>query len=73
MLDVRIKGVSAMYLPGMPEARPPGELNTVNSLRFVFNRYFGAGYPLLPNHSYPEGDYPYQFEEMKVRGLADAR
>jgi hypothetical protein len=51
----------------MPNVRPPDRLNTVNTLRFVFNRYFHAGYPLLRNASYPEGDFPYQFEEMPVR------
>jgi hypothetical protein len=25
---------------------------------------------MLRSASYPEGDLPYQFEEMKVRGLA---
>ena len=68
--DIRVKGISAAYLPGMPEARLPDRLNTVNTLRYVFNHYFEAGYPLLPSASYPEGDLPYQFEEMKVRGLA---
>jgi hypothetical protein len=70
--DMRVKGISAMYLPGMPSARPPDKLNTVNTLRFVFNRYFDAGYPLLRNASYPEGDFPYQFEDMPVRGLPGA-
>jgi hypothetical protein len=70
--DIRVKGISAMYLPGMPSVRPPDKLNTVNTLRFVFNRYFDAGYPLLRNASYPEGDLPYQFAEMPVRGLAEA-
>ena len=37
------------------------------ALRFVFNQYLGTHYPLLPTHSYPELDYPYQFEEMRVR------
>jgi hypothetical protein len=67
---MRVKGISAAYLPGMPNVRPPDRLNTVNTLRFVFNRYFDAGYPLLRSASYPEGDLPYQFEEMRVRGLA---
>ena len=70
VLDMRVKGISAAYLPGMPNVRPPDRLNTVNTLRFVFNRYFDAGYPLLRSASYPEGDLPYQFEEMRVRGLA---
>jgi hypothetical protein len=68
--DIRVKGISAAALPGMPGARLPDKLNTVNTLRYVINRYFDAGYPMLPNKSYPEGDLPYQFEEMKVRGLA---
>jgi hypothetical protein len=68
--DIRVKGISAANLPGMPEARLPDKLNTVNTLRYVFNHYFEAGYPLLPSASYPEGDLPYQFEDMKVRGLA---
>jgi hypothetical protein len=68
--DIRVKGISAADLPGMPDARLPDKLNTVNTLRYVLNHYFHAGYPLLPSASYPEGDLPYQFEEMKVRGLA---
>jgi hypothetical protein len=73
VLDMRVKGISALYLPGMPNVRPPDKLNTVNTLRLVFNRYFHAGYPLLRNASYPEGDLPYQFEEMRVRGLLGGR
>jgi hypothetical protein len=68
--DIRVKGIMAMSLPGMRGARPPDKLNSVNALRFVFDRYFNAGYPMLPSASYPEGDLPYQFEKMKVRGLA---
>ena len=65
--DMRVKGISALYLPGMRGVRPPEKLNTVNTLRFVFNRYFDTRYPLLANASYPELDLPYQFEAMKVR------
>jgi len=64
--DIRVKGIMAMSLPGMPGARPPDKLNSVNALRFVFNRYFDAGYPMLRSASYPEGDYPYQWEKMPV-------
>lgn len=67
--DIRVKGIAAAYLPRMPDSRLPDKLNTVNTLRYVFNRYFDAGYPLLRSASYPEGDFPYQFEEMKVRAL----
>jgi hypothetical protein len=54
----------------MDSLRPPQKLNTVNTLRFVFNNYLGTSYPLLRNASYPELDFPYQFKEMPVRGLA---
>jgi hypothetical protein len=65
--DMRVKGIAALYLPGEGKARPPEKLNTVNTLRFIFNRYFGTRYPLLRNASYPELDLPYQFKEMPVR------
>jgi hypothetical protein len=68
--DMRVKGIAALSLPGKDRLRPPEKLNTVNTLRFVFNSYFGTHYPLLRNASYPELDLPYQFEEMPVRGLA---
>ena len=68
--DIRVNGIAGLYLPGKPKLRPPEELNTVNTLRFVFNSYFNTGYPLLKNASYPELDLPYQFEAMPVRGLA---
>lgn len=67
MRDIRVKGLSAFYLPGLGRARVPQKLNTVNSLRFLFNGYFGAHYKLLKNSSYPELDLPYQFQPMQVR------
>jgi hypothetical protein len=66
MQDIRVKGLVALSMPGKKKgiANPP---NTVNTLRLVFNRYFGTHYPMLRSASYPELDYPYQFEEMRVR------
>jgi len=66
MKDVRVKGFLALHLPGGP-ARVPQPPNTVNTLRFVFNRYLGTHYPMLPSASYPEGDFPYSFEAMRVK------
>jgi hypothetical protein len=68
--DMRVKGIAALSLPGKPGLRPPEKLNTVNTLRFVFNNYLGTRYPLLRSASYPELDLPYQLEEIPVRGLA---
>jgi hypothetical protein len=67
MQDIRVKGLSAFYLPGHSGAGVPDPPNSVNDLRFVFNEYLGTDYPMLDTVSYPEGDYPYQFEPMKVR------
>jgi hypothetical protein len=57
----------ALHLPGVAGARIPQPPNTVNTLRLVFNRYFGTAYPLLRSASYPELDLPYQFKEMQVK------
>jgi hypothetical protein len=65
--DMRVKGILALYLPGSPKPQVPHDLNTVNTWRLLFNRYFGTHYPLLPSVSYPELDQPYRFEPMRVR------
>jgi len=65
MQDIRVKGLSAFYLPGLTGVPQPP--NTVNTLRFVLNKYFGTHYKLLRSASYPEGDLPYQYKEMRVR------
>jgi hypothetical protein len=67
MQQIRVKGLIALYLPGAKKPAVPEPPNTVNTLRFVFNRYLGTHYPMLPTASYPELDYPYQFEAMRVR------
>ncbi len=65
--DIRVKGLSAFYLPGSGTRAVPEPPNTVNTLRFVFNRYLGTHYPMLASASYPEGDLPYDFKPMRVR------
>jgi hypothetical protein len=67
MQQIRVKGLIALALPGVDGPRVPHPPNTVNTLRFVFNRTFGTHYKLLRSASYPELDLPYQFEEMRVR------
>jgi hypothetical protein len=65
MQQIRVKGLSAFSLPGAG-SRVPDPPTTVNGLRFVFNRYLGTHYPMLRAASYPEGDLPYDFKEMRV-------
>ncbi|MDQ2983111.1 MAG: hypothetical protein M3R70_04180 [Actinomycetota bacterium] len=64
--DMRVKGLTAFYLPGAGRALPR-KLNTVNSFRFLFNRFFGTRYPLLKSASYAELDNPYEFKEFPVK------
>jgi hypothetical protein len=65
--DIRVKGLMAFYLPGRGRARVPQPPNTVNSLRFVFNRYLGTRYPMLRSTSSLEGDLPFMSEEIRVK------
>lgn len=64
--DIRVKGLLAWSLPGISHARGPQPPNTVNTLRWVFNQVLGTKYPMLPTASYPDGDYPYQWEAFRV-------
>jgi hypothetical protein len=65
--QIRVKGLIAVYLPGARKPAVPEPPNTVNTLRFVFNRYLGTHYRMLRSAIYPELDFPYQFEELRVR------
>jgi hypothetical protein len=67
MQDIRFKGLTALLLPGLAKPTAPQPPTTVNTLRFVFNRYLDGNYPMLRAASYPEGDLPYQFDEMPVQ------
>jgi hypothetical protein len=63
MKDIRVKGILAISIPGARQPQVPQPPNTVNALRYVFNRVWGTHYPMLSTASYPEGDFPYQWDE----------
>jgi hypothetical protein len=65
--DIRVKGLLALSLPGIRGVRAPQSPNTVNTLRYVYNKLFGTHYRMLPSTSAPDGDYPYQWEKLHVR------
>lgn len=67
MRDIRVKGLSAFYLPGRAAPAVPKPPNSVNALRFVFDRYLGTHYRMLPSASYAEGDLPYDFQPIQVK------
>jgi hypothetical protein len=66
-LDIRVKGLVALSLPGVSGVRAPQPPNTVNTMRYVYNKLFGTHYGMLPTKSAPDGDYPYQWEQLHVR------
>ncbi len=48
-LKIKYGILHAMLLPGVDEGDIPEEMTSVNTFRFLFNEYFGADLPLLPN------------------------
>ena len=68
MRDIRVKGLSAFYLPGADTSSLPQDHNTVNTFRYLFDLYFGTHIGMLKNTSYAEGDYLYQPIEIHVLG-----
>ena len=46
---VRLSNLTAMYLPGAPAGYLPADATPVNHMRRVFNLYFDAGLPILPD------------------------
>jgi hypothetical protein len=42
----------AYYLPGNGSAKLYPTISPVNSFRLIFNEYFGANYPLLPDQTF---------------------
>lgn len=63
--NIRTKNFSAFYLPGQDKKMLPRDITTVNTFRFLFDRYFGTKFGLLENRSYIyNGQYPFQFIEI---------
>ena len=63
--NIRTKNFSAFYLPGQAKETLPGDITTVNTFRFIFDRYFGTKLGLLENRSYIyNGQYPFRFIEI---------
>lgn len=56
--------LNAYYLPGGAKDLYP-TISPVNTFRVIFNRYFGASYPLLPDVSYHiDSEIPGRFTEV---------
>jgi hypothetical protein len=73
MLEQKMRILNAYYFPGAEEAGLYDGITPVNSFRVLFNTYFGAGLPLLPDKTYvfSAGLDQYNFQDVtqKLRAL----
>ena len=66
--DIRVKGLLALSLPGVREAaRARAAQHRQHAALRLQPAASGRTTRCCRATSYPEGDYPYQFEEMRVR------
>jgi len=58
--------LNAYYFPGMDKDAMYPSMTPVNSFRLIFNLYFKANFPLLPDKSYVNniGDRPFDFIDV---------
>ncbi len=70
-LQIKFGVLNAFFLPDLAEAEAAIEptMTTVNTFRFVFDRYFGADLPLLPDrlYQYRDKSHPYDFTDVTER------
>jgi hypothetical protein len=68
-LDQKFSIFAAYYLPGVSDSGLYPGLSSVNSFRLVFNHYFDADLPLLPDRNYIHRDkhHPYVLTDVTDR------
>lgn len=68
-LEIKFGILNAMYLPGDGSPDPSPTLSSVNTFRLIFDRYFDADLPLLPDRSFTSaGKFrPYDLTEITDR------
>jgi hypothetical protein len=68
-LGEKFRILDAVYLPGAGADADLGSVTPVNTFRIIFDRYFGADLPLLPDRSwvYQDTGHPYRFTEITGR------
>lgn len=65
----RMRNFNALYLPGGDAGQLYETMTPVNSFRVIFNKYFGADFPLLEDRNYfsdsvSDQKTPYQFVDV---------
>jgi hypothetical protein len=67
--NIRLANFTAMFLPDAPANLLPDEATPVNHLRRIFNHYFDAGLPLLPDRYFVSSyDFPFELTEVDANG-----
>lgn len=68
-LETKYGILNAMYLPGADVPDVASTLSSVNTFRLVFDQYFDAGLPLLPDRSFTSANRlrPYDLTEITER------
>jgi hypothetical protein len=67
---IRLANLNAVLLPGAPSDLMPENATAVNLFRIVFDRYFDARLPLLPDrHFVSPFQQPYNFTEVDSNGM----
>ncbi len=67
-VNLRLANFAAYLLPGELPAAIPADAGPVNQFRYIFNLYFDAGLPILPDRSfYSEFRSPLKFREVVNR------
>jgi len=71
-LETKFGILNAMFLPGDAPAGAPAPYQSMtswNTFPILFDRYFGASFPLMPDRSYTSSSYlkPYDFADVTKR------
>ena len=68
-LELKFSIFTAYYLPGLSETCVYPGMSSVNTFRMVFDLYFDAGLPLLPDRNYIHRDrsHPYDLTDVTDR------
>ena len=68
-LGGKFRILDAVYLPGEGSDAELGSFTPVNTFRIIFDRYFGADLPLLPDRSwiFQDSTHPYRMTEITDR------
>lgn len=67
---IRLANLNAVLLPGAPMDLMPENATSVNLFRIIFNHYFDARLPLLPNrHFVSPFQEPFNFKEVSRDGV----